>query len=135
MKKKINLFGGKFGQAVSADVLVVVVIVLFGSLFLVMNKINEEESQNLELRAKAATVESKIIVEELKTQGIIDSENKVEVGELLVLDDVELKEKLGLKNDFAIVFEKDGKLVKIDPENDVTCIGSSAISVNGETCS
>ena len=33
-----------------------------------------------------------------------------------------------------IVFEKDGKLVKIDPENNLNGIGSGDIIVNDEPC-
>ena len=124
----------KKGQSFSADILVVVIIILFGVLFLVLNKINQENEGNVNELYEEAAVESKIIYDELKSDNIVDSENKVDVDRLLALSHDELKEELGIQNDFAIVFEKDGKLVKIDPENDVNCIGSSEIIVNDVAC-
>ncbi len=126
----------KKSQSFSTDIVVVIVIVLFGALFLIMNKINTVESgTSIEDLSKEAAVSSKLIVETLKTEDVIDSENKIDVNKLLQLNEDELKEELGIKDDFAIVFEKDGKLVKIDPENDINCIGSNNIIVNGQECS
>ncbi|MCA9497163.1 MAG: hypothetical protein KC589_09535 [Nanoarchaeota archaeon] len=125
----------KKGQSYSTDILVVVIIILFGALFLVMNKVNDtQEDINLNVKYEKASIESKMIVDHLKENQIMDSENKVDVDRLLAMDEVQLKEELGLENDFAIVFEKDGKLVKMDPESNVNCIGSSRIIVNGEAC-
>lgn len=124
----------KKAQAFSADILVVIIIVLFGALFLVMNKINEEKNQDIEERANQAVQESKIIVDELKATGIIDSENRISANELLTLNKDEIKSRLNIKNDFAIVFEKNGNLVKIDSQQDINCVGSSSITVNGQTC-
>ncbi|MCA9459451.1 MAG: hypothetical protein KC550_02785 [Nanoarchaeota archaeon] len=125
----------KKGQSYSTDILVVVIIILFGALFLVMNKVNDTQNDiNLNDKYEKASVDSKIIVDHLKETQIMDSENKVDVNRLLAMDELQLKGELGIKNDFAIVFEKDGKLVKMDPESDVNCIGSSRIVVNGKAC-
>lgn len=125
----------KNAQAFSADILVVIVIVLFGGLFLVMNKIDEERSEDISVRAEAAAEESRIIVNELENTNVISQEdNSINKEELLTLDKEELKQRLDIENDFAIVFEKDGKLVQIDSQNDINCVGSSSISVNDQPC-
>ena len=121
-------------QAFSADILVVVVIVLFGALFLVMNKIDQEQQEDLQKRAEQAAQESQIIVNELKTMNVIDQNNRINTNDFLSLNEEELKRKLNLQNDFAIVFEKNGNLVQIDSEKGITCVGSSSIKVNGKAC-
>ncbi len=122
-------------QSFSTDIIVVVVIILFGALFLIINKINSvEQGSSLEERYEDASLQAKLIVEQLKKEDVLDSQNEVNVEKLLVVNDQEMKEQLNLKNDFAIVFEKDGNLVKIDPDNDVNCVGSNKIIVNGENC-
>jgi len=136
MKMKKNRKNNK-AQSFSTDIIIVIIIVLFGTLFLVMNKINNVENNDGDIKEvySQASSDSKIIVNELKSQEIIDDENKVSVNKLLQLNENELREKLGIKNEFAIVFEKDGKLIKLDPENNVNCIGSNNIIVNGQSCS
>jgi len=121
-------------QSFSTDILVVVVIILFGFLFLVMNKINTEQSVDINVRYEQADVDSKAIFDSFKSNEILDSENKVDVKKLMSMDQNQIKEDLGIRNDFAIVFEKDGKLVKIDPENNINCIGSSDIIINEVSC-
>lgn len=133
MVKIINK--NKKGQSLSTDILVVVIIVLFGALFLVMNKINsEQEGPSFEEKYQLASQDAKTIVSNLKTNEIIDSENVINVERLMTLNQDELRNELGIKNDFCIVFEKDGNLVKIDPENNVNGIGSKEIIVNGVPC-
>lgn len=124
----------KKAQSFSADILVVIVIILFGALFLVINKISEEQNEDLEEKARAATLESKEIYDEFKVKGILDDENNVDIDQLISSDLSTLKEELGIINEFAIVFEKNGKLVKIDPATNLNCKGSSKIIVNGEPC-
>ena len=126
----------KKSQSFSTDIIVVVVIVLFGAIFLVMNQSNNlKNNQNINQVYTQSSKDSKLIVNNLKSNNIIDSENRIYSSKLLQLNEKDLKEQLGIKNDFAIVFEKDGKLVKIDPENNINCIGSSNIIVNGQKCS
>ena len=125
----------KKSQSLSTDILVVVVIILFGALFLVLNKINDvENGPTSNEKYTLAAKDSQIIVEELRTRDVLDSEDRVNVDVLMAIDEAELKESLGIKNDFCIVFEKDGKLVKIDPQNDINGIGSENIIVNGVPC-
>ena len=133
-KLKMGNKYNKTGQALSADILVVVVIVLFGTLFLVMNQINVVGNPNPDELANQGKVESKAIVDFLKTDDILAEDNNVDVERLLQVDQQSIRENLGVKSEFAIVFEKDGKLIKIDPENNVTCVGSSNIIVNGIPC-
>ena len=123
------------GQSFSTDILVVVVILLVSALFLVMNKVNDEsKGPDLNELSAIAAEDSKIIVEDLKASTVIDSENNVEIDSLLQIDIEELRDRLNIDSDFCIVFEKDGNLVKIDPENDITGIGSENIVVNGVAC-
>ncbi len=124
----------KKAQNFSADILVVIIIVLFGALFLVINKINEEEKVDFEAISKQSTRDSQLIATELETQGILEGNNEVNVEKLLQLDEEEIKSELGIEGDFAIVFERDGKLVKIDPDNNINCVGTSNVIVNGVPC-
>ena len=129
--KKLN----KTGQSFSTDLVVVVVLVLFGTLFLVLSQINNvENGPSLEEKYEKASLDAKLVVDNLRNDNILDDENKVNVEKLLAINEEELKEELGITGDFAIVFEKEGKLVKIDPENNVNCIGSQNIIVNGVSC-
>lgn len=123
------------GQSLSTDVLVVIVLVLFGALFLVINQITQEEQTDLDKRAEQATAESRIIIDRLANEGIIDDQSNVDVDLLLTIDEEQLRRELNIQNEFAIVFEKDGRLVRIDPENQVNCVGSSNIVINGVECS
>lgn len=125
----------KKGQSFSTDILVVVVILLFGVLFLVANKVTDDNNDDKinDLMDKA-NKESKLIVEELKNSLIIDSQNNVDVEDLKKVNLQDMKEDLSIKGDFCIVFEKDGKLVKIDAENNITGIGSEKIIVNNVPC-
>ena len=123
-------------QSFSTDIIVVVIIVLFGAIFLIMNQSNNlKNEQNVDMVYNQASKDSKLIVENLKSNKVIDSENKIDTNKLLQLNEADLKEELGISGDFAIVFEKDGKLVRIDPENNINCVGSSNIVVNGQSCS
>jgi len=123
-------------QSFSTDIIVVVVIVLFGAIFLIMNQSNNlKNEQTIDVVYKQASKDSKLVVENLKFNKVIDSENKIDTNKLLQMDEANIKEQLGIKNDFAITFEKNGKLVKIDPENNINCIGSKSIIINGQSCS
>lgn len=122
-------------QAFSTDIVIVVILILFGTLFLVINKINNlENDTNFEEIYADASTESNLIVDNLKKFEIINREDMIDANLLLSLNKEQLKEDLGITNDFAIVFEKDGKLVQIDPENNINCVGSSNIIVNGQSC-
>lgn len=124
----------KKSQTFSADLLVVIVILLFGALFLVMNQINKVDSKDVDALYAKAAEDSRVIVEELKTKQVLDGESNVEVDKLMAIDLDQLRQDLNIREDFCIVFEKDGKLVKIDPENNVNGVGSSNIVVNGMPC-
>jgi len=118
-------------QSFSTDVIIVVIIILFGTLFLVANKINTVESKTIGEVQSQASDDSDIIYSSLKDSKVIDSKGVIDANKLLALNDVQLKEELGIKSDFAITFEKNGKLVKIGNKN---CIGSTNIIVNGQIC-
>ena len=125
----------KLSQSFSTDIVVVIVVVLFGALFLVMNQTNNiNNGSNLNKVYKQSTDDSKLVVENLKENDIITSKKTVNLNRLLQMKESSMKEQLGIKDDFAIVFEKDGKLVKIDPDKNINCIGSPNIIVNGQKC-
>lgn len=125
----------KKGQTFSTDIIVVVVIVLFGALFLVIDQISSAESgPSLEEKYELASTDANLIVTDMKESDIITKENHIDVDKLILMDESEIKEELGIRNKFCIVFEKDGKLVKIDPDQNILGIGSEDIMVNGEKC-
>ena len=125
----------KKGQSLSADILVVMVIVFFGILFVVLNQINKlESSEDLNLIREQAAYESDLLFNKLKTNQVLNSKNEIDAERLLNMNHEQIREELGIGSDFAIVFEKNGNLIKIDPENEINCIGSSEILVNGIPC-
>lgn len=130
--KKLNK--NKLGQVFSTDIVVVIIIVLFGAIFLVLNQINQTTDISPEERFDNAQTQSEILIGSLEKDEIIKSDNSIDVNKLLTLNEQELREELNIKNDFCIVFEKDGKLVKIDPNSKTYGIGSENIIVNGEPC-
>lgn len=125
----------KNGQIFSTDIIIVVIIVLFGALFLVLNQISSQESgPDFEAKYKQAQTESKIVVSNLKSEEVISNENVINVDKLILLDEEKLRQELNIKNKFCIVFEKDNKLVKIDPDGEVYGIGSPEIKINDIPC-
>lgn len=128
----------KKAQSLSLDVLIVVAILLFGIIFLIMNQTNNvnqsSDSKKFKKLEENAQKNSQIVLKELKSNYVINEENNVEVDNLLQVDVQKIKNDLDITGEFAIVFEKDGKLVKIDPTNNITCIGSDKIVVNGQNC-
>jgi len=130
--KKIK---GKKSQSFSADLIVVIIIVLFGVIFLVVNKINNvNNGSNLQEVSKKVSSEASVLFSNFKSSGIVDSDNNLNLNKLENINYENLKENLGISNDFAIVLEKNGKLVMIDSVKNVTCIGSNKIVVNGKHC-
>jgi hypothetical protein len=134
MKKKNKLNKNKLGQIFSTDIVVVIIIVLFGAIFLVMNQINQTSELSPEERYTIAQAESSLVINNLKTNEIIKQDNTIDIDKLILLSEEEIRKELNLKNKFCIVFEKDGKLVKIDPNSKTYGKGSSDIIVNGEPC-
>jgi hypothetical protein len=132
MEKRNNL--NKKCQAISTDILVVIVVVLFGALFLVATKVNNTSDVDVDALYAEASVYSNAIVDEFKNTEIIDEENNIQVENLLQIDIEQLREELNIRDDFCIVFEKDGNLVKIASDSNVTGVGSSSIIVNDVPC-
>lgn len=121
-------------QNFSADILVVIVILLFGVLFLVMNQVSNQDSKKLDNTVKVVSQETDLILDQLKASSIIDDKNNVNVGNLMLVDVDKIKEDANIKGEFCIVFEKDGNLVKIDSENKIHGVGSDKILVNNAPC-
>jgi hypothetical protein len=121
-------------QSFSTDIMVVIVIILFGTLFLVANKVNSDDDVNVNELYDKASDDSRLIVDSLKSENIIDSDNNVKVDNLMQINVEDIKQELNIDGDFCIVFEREGKLVKIDPENEVNGVGSDKIIVNGVPC-
>jgi hypothetical protein len=124
------------GQSFSTDIIIVVVLLLFGGLFLVVTQLDSyDDETSIEERYQEAAVDSKIVYDYLKSEEIILEDNSVETSRIVQIDVNNIKEELGLKNEFAIVFEKDGNLIKIDPEKNINCVGTDKIKVNDVVCS
>lgn len=125
----------KKSQSFSTDIIIVVVIILFGTLFVIVSQINSiEQGPALEEKYAKANLQSEMIVQNLRQKDIISNQNQVDVNRLLLLSEDQIREELNIDSDFAIVFEKGGRLVRIDPENNINCIGSQNIIINGVPC-
>ncbi len=124
----------KKSQTFSADLFVVVIVILIGVLFLVINKINTNEVVNTEEIEKEAEKEADLIFKTFEEKNILNENGDLDIISIKNLDYEKLKEDLNIKGDFAIVLEKDGKLVKFSPNEDQTCFGSDKIIVNGKPC-
>lgn len=123
----------KKAQSLSIDVVIVIALLLFGVLFLVFNQINTEEIQNFEETIEQSEIVSDTVFSSLETRGIVE-DKAVNVERLIQLDEQELREELGVLEDFAIAFEKDGKLIYIDSTTNLSCLGTNKIIVNGNNC-
>ena len=128
MYKKNNM-----SQNMSTDLIVVMALLLFGVLFIVFNQINSQEERNFSQIEEQNKVISDSIYNSLLSKKIID-ENRVSLENLKQLSQNELRQELGITNDFAIAFEKDGKLIYIDSEDNISCIGSEKIKINNQNC-
>ena len=133
MITKTNNFQKK-SQAVSIDLVIVMALVLFGALFLVFTKINDQKDENFEDIVKRSEQVSDSVFNSLQEEGIIADNNAINVERLVQLDEEELRNQLGVDADFAIAFEKDGKLIYIDSAQNLSCLGSDKIIVNGNNC-
>lgn len=126
--KKNNL-----SQSMSTDLIVVMALLLFGVLFVVFNQINSQEEKNFNQIEEQNKIISDSIYNSLLSKKIID-DNKVSLESLKQLSENEIRQELGIDNDFAIAFEKDGKLIYIDSEDNISCIGSGKIKINNQNC-
>ncbi|MFP4401704.1 MAG: hypothetical protein ACLFPL_00590 [Candidatus Nanoarchaeia archaeon] len=132
MSSKIN--NSKKSQGLSADLIVVVSILLLSVLFVVFNQINTQEERNFEeVRAQSQTA-SNLIFSYLSTQGIVGENNAINVEELKQINVEEIRRSLDIDGDFAIAFERDGELIYIDSQTNFSCIGSDKIIINNENC-
>ncbi len=125
----------KKGQTFSTDIIIVAVIVLMALIFIVVNGLVDNESDESKKIIEESEHVTLLIMEELKNQNVIKHNNEVNVEGLMQVDINEIKESLNMKEEFCIVFEKDGKLIKIDADNEIHGIGSGKIVVNGKPCS
>lgn len=129
--KKFNKI--KQSQTMSTDLIVVMALLLFGVLFVVFNQINTQEERNFAQIQQENKVVSDSIFATLSSKKIVD-ENKVSLESLKQISEDQIREELGVTNDFAIAFERDGKLIYIDSEDNTSCIGSDKILINGLNC-
>lgn len=133
MKYKNNK---KKAQSLSTDVFVVVILVFIAVIFLLSTHVGDKK-HTLSIskeRINKASDASKNIVEELKTQDVLTPSDELQFDNIETIDVEKLREKLNIKEDIAIVFERDGKLIKIDPEKNINCIGTSKVMANGVPC-
>lgn len=123
----------KKSQSMSTDLIVVIALLLFGVLFVVFNQINTQEERNFSQIEEQNKVVSDSIYNSLLSKKIIN-ENKVSLENLKQLSEDELRQELGVNKDFAIAFEKNGKLIYIDSEDNISCVGSNKIKINNQNC-
>lgn len=116
------------------DVMIVIVILMVTVIFLVIQQTEVTKENNVDEIEEQASKDQQKIVDELKRRDVISAEREVDMGKLTSIDHQQLKRELGIKGDFAIAFEKDNNLVKINPEENITCVGTGKISVNGQDC-
>ena len=123
----------KQAQSFSADLIVVVVIVLFGALFLVINQLgtSSDQSDTTSQAYEEVSSQAQLIYDDMKSERIISAKNEIQQDRYLSIDHEKIRQELNIKGDFAVAFERDGKLVKV---GGVNCIGSDNFKVNGETC-
>ena len=132
-KKMVTYKKNKKAQSLSTDLIVVMALVLFGVLFVVFNQINTQEQRSFEEIQSQSRLVSDSIYNSLLSRGIIE-QNNVNLELLKQLTEEELREQLDINQDFAIAFERDGNLIFIDPDNDLSCLGSDKIIINDINC-
>jgi type II secretory pathway pseudopilin PulG len=121
-------------QSFSADLIVVVVIILFGALFLVINQLGVSDNDQGQTTTRAyeeVSSQAQLIYDDMKTDRVISTKNEIQEERYLSMNHDEIKQELNIEGDFAVAFERDGKLVKV---GGVNCVGSGKFQVNGETC-
>ena len=124
----------KTAQTLSTDLIIVVAFVLLASLFVVFNQINIQQERNFEdIRQESKTV-SDSVYNALLTSNIIGRNNDIDLVQLRQINEDEIRQQLNINRDFAIAFEKDGRLIYIDPEEGISCIGSNKIVINDRNC-
>lgn len=123
----------KKSQSMSTDLIVVIALLLFGVLFVVFNQINTQEERNFSQIEEQNKIISDSIYNSLLSRSVID-DNKVSLEGLKQISEDEIRQELGINKDFAIAFEKDGKLIYIDSEDNVSCVGSNKIKINNQNC-
>lgn len=123
----------KKSQSMSTDLIVVIALLLFGVLFVVFNQINTQEERNFSQIEEQNKVISDSIYNSLLSKSVIN-DNKVSLESLKQISEDEIRQELGINKDFAIAFEKDGKLIYIDSEDNVSCVGSNKIKINDLNC-
>ncbi|MFT4244883.1 MAG: hypothetical protein ACMXYB_05510 [Candidatus Woesearchaeota archaeon] len=124
----------KTAQILSTDLIIVVAFVLLSTLFVVFNQINLQQERNFEeIRQDSKTI-SDSIYNTLWTSNIIGGNNDVDLIQLRQINEDQIRQQLNIDRDFAIAFEKDGKLIYIDSEEGISCIGSNKIVINERSC-
>lgn len=129
--KNINL---KKAQTLSTDLIIVVAFVLLASLFVVFNQINSQQERNFQVVQEESKVISDSLFNLLVSSQIIGQNNVIDLNQLKQISEEDIRRELNINKDFAIAFERDGQLILIDPEDEISCIGSNKISINDRDC-
>ena len=133
MKSQNNLKINK-AQTLSTDLIIVVAFVLLASLFVVFNQINSQQERNFQVVQEESKLVSDSLFNLLVSSQIIGQNNVIDLNQLKQISEEEIRRELNINKDFAIAFERDGQLILIDPEDGISCIGSSKISINDRNC-
>ena len=133
-KSKKRSISTKKAQAISMDLIVVISLILFSALFVIFTKINSQEDENFEKLVEKGADTSQTLFNSLKSDGVIVDNNAINAERMVQLSEEELRESLRLTDDFAIAFEKEGDLVGISSSQNITCLGTGKIAINGFSC-
>ena len=123
----------KKGQAWSVDAIVGVflfIVIMTGVLFFTFTRGSEDKAANLD-------EEGEKVYEHLagETRNTPIENKQVDPKEILQLNYTEIKQKLGLKDDFCIYFvDEKGNLIYLNESGAVTGKGSPKVVINGISC-
>ncbi|RLE42168.1 hypothetical protein DRJ48_04115 [Candidatus Woesearchaeota archaeon] len=125
----------KWGQAWSVDAIVGVFLFVIIIISVIAFSISRSHVEKVEeLKEEGESVFSKLSTGELK----LIQERKVDPEKLEEIKNMsysELKQKLGLRNDFCIYFvDESGNLIYLDESGNVVGIGSPRALINGLPC-
>ena len=121
-------------QILSTDVIIVIIVVLIGLVTFLIYEIDSTKEKELKVTFdEELETSSQKIWEDLLSKGIIVDQN-VDVSKMNEINIDQIKQDLSITDDFIIYFEKDEKLVDINPNPGSTCYGDFIAEVNGVYC-
>jgi hypothetical protein len=120
----------KKGQIFSMEILLVVILLMTTVILIVISQIDTvQQSGDLDARLEANDKEADNIYRYIEENDLLEyDQNNPSLLKLTTIDVNTLKAEAGVRNDFVIYLEKDGKLVKIDPQNNIDLVGNADLA-------